>query len=63
MKFGIARATYDAAQEVRSGDIIRDEGVALVNRYDHEFPERFADEIFDYPHRKTKRITHCLQAV
>ena len=48
VKFGIARATYDAAQEVRSGDIIRDEGVALVNRYDHEFPERFADEVFDY---------------
>jgi len=48
VKFGIARATYDAAQEVRSGDIMRDEGVALVNRFDHEFPERFANEIFDY---------------
>ena len=48
VKFGIGRATYDAAQEVRSGDITREEGVALVNRYDHEFPERFADEVFDY---------------
>lgn len=47
-KFGIGRATYDAAQEIRSGDIERDEGVALVKRYDHEFPERFADEIFKY---------------
>jgi len=48
IKFGIGRASYDAAQEIRSGDITRDEGVALVKRYDHEFPERFADEIFKY---------------
>ena len=48
IKFGIGRATYDAAQEIRSGDITRDEGVALVRRFDGEFPERFADEIFRY---------------
>ena len=48
VKFGIGRATYDAAQEIRSRDINRDEGVALVKRYDGEFPERFADEIFRY---------------
>lgn len=48
VKFGIGRATYDAAQEIRSGDIERDEGVALVRRYDHEFPERFADQVFAY---------------
>lgn len=48
IKFGIGRATYDAAQEIRSGDIERDEGVALARRFDGEFPERFADEIFSY---------------
>lgn len=48
VKFGLGRATYDAAQEIRSLDITRDEGVALVKRFDHEFPERFADEIFRY---------------
>ncbi len=48
IKFGIGRATYDAAQEIRSGDIERPEGVALVRRYDGEFPERFAEEIFRY---------------
>ena len=48
IKFGIGRATYDAAQEIRSRDIERDEGVALVRRFDGEFPERFADEIFRY---------------
>lgn len=48
IKFGIGRASYDAAQEIRSGDITREEGVALVKRFDHEFPERFAEEIFKY---------------
>jgi N-acetyl sugar amidotransferase len=48
IKFGIGRATYDAAQEIRSGDITRDEGVALVRRFDGEFPERFAAEVFRY---------------
>lgn len=48
IKFGIGRATYDAAQEIRSGDITREEGVALVRRFDGEWPARFADEIFEY---------------
>ncbi len=48
VKFGIGRATYDAAQEVRNEEITREEGVALVRKYDGEFPERFAEEIFQY---------------
>jgi N-acetyl sugar amidotransferase len=48
IKFGIGRATYDAAQEIRSGDINRDEGVALVKRYDGEWPERFMPELMSY---------------
>lgn len=56
IKFGIGRATYDAAQEIRSGDINRDEGVALVKRFDLEFPERFADEIFSYLSIREKEL-------
>jgi hypothetical protein len=55
VKFGYARATEDAAQEIRSGDISRDEGVSLVKRFDHEFPMRFAKELFSYlsiPHNE-----------
>lgn len=48
IKFGIGRATYDAAQEIRNGEITRDEGVALVRKFDGEFPERFTDEVFTY---------------
>lgn len=47
-KFGIGRATYDAAQEIRNGHITREEGVALVHRFDGEYPERFEREINDY---------------
>jgi N-acetyl sugar amidotransferase len=56
IKFGIGRATYDAAQEIRSGDITREEGVALVRRFDGEFPERFAEELFDYLSVDEKRM-------
>lgn len=48
IKFGIGRATYDSAQEIRSGDLTREEGVALVKKYDGEYPARFEQEIFDY---------------
>lgn len=48
IKFGIGRATYDASQEIRSGDITREEGIALVKRFDGEFPTRFIDELFRY---------------
>ncbi len=48
IKFGLGRASYDAAQEIRSGDITRDEGIALIKKFDHEFPERFINEMFDY---------------
>jgi N-acetyl sugar amidotransferase len=48
VKFGLGRASYDAAQEIRSEDITREEGIALVNRFDHEFPSRFIDELYSY---------------
>ena len=48
IKFGIGRATYDASQEIRNNEINRDEGIALVRKYDGEFPERFAKEVFNY---------------
>lgn len=48
IKFGIGRATYDASQEIRNREITREEGVALVKKYDGEYPNRFAEEIFQY---------------
>ncbi len=48
VKFGYGRATEDSAQEIRSGDIDREEGIALIKKFDHEFPGRFSKEIFKY---------------
>jgi N-acetyl sugar amidotransferase len=48
VKFGIGRATHDAAQEIRNGDITREEGVALVRKFDGEWPRRFEDELMQY---------------
>ena len=48
VKFGIGRASYEAAQEIRSGDMTREEGLYLVEKFDGEYPERFSEEIFEY---------------
>ncbi len=48
IKFGLGRASYDAAQEIRSHKITREEGVALVRRYDAEFPKKYFKEFLDY---------------
>jgi hypothetical protein len=48
IKFGIGRATYDAAQEIRNEKITRDEGVVLVKKFDQEFPSRFFKEFLSY---------------
>jgi hypothetical protein len=48
IKFGIGRTTSDAAHEIRDGKITREEGIALVRRYDGEFPQRYYKEFLDY---------------
>lgn len=48
VKFGIGRATYDAAQEIRNDKITREEGVALVRRYDQEFPQKYFKDFLEY---------------
>jgi len=48
IKFGIGRTTYDAAQEIRNQKISREEGVALVNKYDDEFPKKYFKEFLNY---------------
>jgi N-acetyl sugar amidotransferase len=48
IKFGIGRASYDASQEIRNKHLTRDEGVALVNRFDGEFPDRYFNDVMKY---------------
>lgn len=48
IKTGRARATEDAALEIRNGHITREEGVALVRRFDGEFPKKYFKDFLDY---------------
>jgi N-acetyl sugar amidotransferase len=48
IKFGLGRTTYDASQEIRNKHITREEAVALVNKFDGEFPDRYFEEIMTY---------------
>ena len=48
IKFGLGRASYDAAQEIRNEKITREEGVNLVKKYDDEFPKKYFKEFLEY---------------
>ena len=48
IKFGIGRTTSDTAHEIRDGKITRDEGIALVKRYDEEFPAKYFQDFLEY---------------
>ena len=48
IKFGIGRTTSDTAHEIRDEKIDRDEGIALIKRYDSEFPKKYFDFFLEY---------------
>lgn len=48
IKFGIGRATSDSAHEIRDGHLTREEGVALVNKFDGEFPKKYFQTFLEY---------------
>jgi N-acetyl sugar amidotransferase len=48
IKFGLGRASYDAAQEIRNGKMDRNEGISLVKKFDSEFPRKYFSEFLEY---------------
>jgi len=48
IKYGLGWTSYIASFEVRDGDLTRDEAVALVKKYDLEFPKRFSNDFYEY---------------
>jgi N-acetyl sugar amidotransferase len=48
IKFGIGRCTSDAAHEIRDGHITREEGIALIKRFDGEFPKKHYQDFLNY---------------
>ena len=48
IKLGLGRCIEDSAHEIRDGLITREEGVALVKKYDGEFPKKYFNEFLEY---------------
>jgi len=48
LKFGIGRATSDAAHEIRDKHLTREEAVKLVKKYDGEFPKKYYNKFLEY---------------
>ncbi len=48
IKTGRGRTTEDATLDIRNKIITREEGVALVKKYDGEFPQKYFKDILDY---------------
>ncbi len=62
IKFGLGRASSDASQEIRNKHLTREEGVALVRRFEGEFPERFFREVMDDLGMKPERFLELCDA-
>jgi hypothetical protein len=48
IKFGLGRASNEASQEIRNKHLTREDGKALVKRFDGEFPDRYFKETMEY---------------
>jgi N-acetyl sugar amidotransferase len=48
IKFGLGRCTSDTAHEIRDGHLTREEGVALVKKFDGEFPKKNFQTFLEY---------------
>jgi len=48
IKFGVGRAMMDSAQEIRNQHLTREEGLALIKRFDGEYPIKYEKEFLSY---------------
>ena len=48
IKLGLGRCMEDAAHEIRDGHLTREEGIALMSRYEGEFPHKYFSEFLEY---------------
>lgn len=48
IKFGLGRTIEDAAHEIRDGHLTREEGLALIKKYEGEFPKKYFHDFLNY---------------
>lgn len=61
IKFGLGRATSDAAHEIREGHLTREEGIQLVKKYDHEYPSDSLNTTLDYLQISKKQLDDIIE--
>ena len=57
----MGRASAAAEQEIRSGVISRDEGIALVKRFDSEFPSKYYKDFLEYIQIDNKKFEEVIE--
>ena len=62
IKFGIGRATADAAHEIREGHINRQEGIQLVKKFDGEYPNKSLQITLEYLGISKKQLDEIIDA-
>lgn len=62
IKFGIGRATSDAAHEIRDGKITREEGIALIKKFDGEFPKKYYKDFLAYANITEKELEEVIDS-
>jgi N-acetyl sugar amidotransferase len=60
LKFGFGRATSDACIDVRRGAMDRKQALALVKRYDWEYPEALIPRFLDYFEMTKQEFYHVI---
>lgn len=61
LKFGIGRATSDTAHEIRDGKITREEGVALVKKFDGQMPVKYLPEFLEYMNMSQSELNEVFE--
>ncbi|MDA7639309.1 N-acetyl sugar amidotransferase [Akkermansiaceae bacterium] len=62
VKFGEGRATNDSAQEIRNGNITRNEAIRLIRRFDGEFPEMYLRNCLKYMQLSRDRFDEIIDS-
>lgn len=63
VKFGMGRTTNDTCQEIRNGDITRDEGISLIRRFDGEYPIEFLSDCCNYMEINENDFTNTIEKI
>ena len=48
IKFGVGRAMSDSTSDVRHGHLTKEEGKALIKKFDGEYPQKYENDFLNY---------------